>query len=286
MSCCILDNEADGFEVTIGWEPSTASFCAHVSERGTTEKPLLSFGPDDRHLEPDTLIAAIRPYACAFDEALLTENLRFDQHTDSERSYGPLPFVTLPQDQQTIAKIYRLFEELDNYPAQVQDNAEDAAWARIVAECGVAEAQEEIAYQYYSGKRGAPQNHEEAFKWYRRAAEQGYARAQTSLGCMYGMGEGGVAPDTGYAIYWLKLAAEQQDPKAEKYLADLDTGATAIQHLLANPDLEPATDSESARPGKVTPNRSDNARPLDDGIKHVLIGAVIIGMVALLLLAV
>ena len=117
------------------------------------------------------------------------------------------------------------------------------------AKKGNAEAQRELGYAYYEGKRieknlkkafdlwhilakqgninaqfnlgvmyekgeGIEQDYKKAFHWYSKAAEQGFVIAQFNLGNMYRKGEG-VEKNLKEAFSWLHKAAEKGDADAQ-----------------------------------------------------------------------
>ena len=82
-------------------------------------------------------------------------------------------------------------------------------WFQRAAEQGNADAQHNLAYNYYMGK-GVPRNPSEAFKWDRRAAESGSRLAMNSLALAYEAGEG-VTQDNAEAQRWLERAARARD---------------------------------------------------------------------------
>lgn len=78
---------------------------------------------------------------------------------------------------------------------------------RSLAEQGVAGAQYDLGYAYFTGE-GVAQNYAEAINWFRLAAEQGDGDAQNDLGFMYLNGEG--VPENYLAAYvWLSVSAAQ-----------------------------------------------------------------------------
>lgn len=105
MSRCILDNEARKIEVAIGWDPGTQSFFAQIFDNGAARRArnagatydeieaagqvLRTGGYDRIYLQPDDLIAAIKPYATAFNEDhLRAEMLRDQREDDGGRRYS------------------------------------------------------------------------------------------------------------------------------------------------------------------------------------------------------
>jgi TPR repeat protein len=93
-----------------------------------------------------------------------------------------------------------------------QDHTEAVKWYRRAAEQGDVTAQYNLAYAYAIG-RGVTKNDAEAAKWYRKASEQGDASAQTELGLKYEKGEG-VNRDTSLAYMWWHIAAQKGSEKA------------------------------------------------------------------------
>ena len=88
-----------------------------------------------------------------------------------------------------------------------------AAWVRIAADKGVAQAQAGLGVMYLNG-RGVPQDYAEAAKWLRRAADHGEVSAQSSMGTMYKLGWG-VAQDDNEALKWFQRAGEQGEATAQ-----------------------------------------------------------------------
>jgi TPR repeat protein len=94
-----------------------------------------------------------------------------------------------------------------------QDYNEAAKWFRKAAEQGLADAQNNLGKMYYNG-HGVPQDYNEAVNWFTKAAIQDYAKAQNNLGLMYYKGEG-VPQDYKEAIKWFIKAAAQGFVKAQ-----------------------------------------------------------------------
>ena len=94
---------------------------------------------------------------------------------------------------------------------QKQTASQDLDSLRAAAEQGDAEAQIQLADEYFtSGAEGfnPAVSWREASRWYRRAAQQGHGKAQFSLGRMYEQGQG-VPQDHVQAHKWLSLASAQ-----------------------------------------------------------------------------
>eukprot|EP00628_Pelagophyceae_sp_CCMP2097_P005958 CAMPEP_0184080878 /NCGR_PEP_ID=MMETSP0974-20121125/2423_1 /TAXON_ID=483370 /ORGANISM="non described non described, Strain CCMP2097" /LENGTH=453 /DNA_ID=CAMNT_0026383547 /DNA_START=44 /DNA_END=1406 /DNA_ORIENTATION=- len=85
---------------------------------------------------------------------------------------------------------------------------------------GNAQAQVEIAAEYYSGRSGLKQSFKRAFQLYELAAAQGHARAQNRLGFCYYQGDG-VKINHKTAAQWFQRAADQGYPNAQGLLAQL-----------------------------------------------------------------
>ena len=176
MSRCLLDNHPDGFDVVIGWDPGMGTFFAQVSERGADD-PFRWLGAVDQHLEPDRLIEAIRPYACAFDEELLGDNLRFDQHANSGRHYDATLVATTP-DPRLRARIMRTSYD-NGLVDPCSEPAHFASLVRIVAHYGHPKAAADLALMYHHGFKGAPQDRTKAAQWASVAVEQDLAAGTT-----------------------------------------------------------------------------------------------------------
>jgi hypothetical protein len=105
MSRCVLDDEERQIEVVIGWDPGAETFFARIYDRnkgiaarkaGATEIEmeeaglvLWTGGFDRIYVEPDLLIAAIRPYAQPFNAEILRDELIQDQASnEGDRNYS------------------------------------------------------------------------------------------------------------------------------------------------------------------------------------------------------
>lgn len=91
-------------------------------------------------------------------------------------------------------------------------------WYKKAAEGGNANAQQNLAVQYLTGRGGVEQNYEKAFYWTQKAAMQGWDKAQANLGYFYLEGVC-VEEDNETAVYWLTKAAEQGHKQAQFNLA-------------------------------------------------------------------
>jgi len=78
---------------------------------------------------------------------------------------------------------------------------------------GDVEAQAELGFMYFEGKRGIAQDQAQAFFWLKEAAKHGHVRAQTLVGYMYYRGRG-VDKDYKQFFYWSMKAARQGDADA------------------------------------------------------------------------
>ena len=97
---------------------------------------------------------------------------------------------------ETIEEQMKIEEMFDNKKAEL---------IKGDAEIGDADAQYEIAENYYYGK-GVEQDYKEAVKWYAQATKQGHAAAQNNLGYMYQNGYG-VEQDYARAVEWYAKSA-------------------------------------------------------------------------------
>lgn len=86
-----------------------------------------------------------------------------------------------------------------NYTQSVQ-------WYELAAKNGDRDAQNELAFLYYTG-RGVEQNFKTAFTWFEKAAKRGLAIAQYNVGIMWYTGNGVEQTDLIQAYAWLSLAA-------------------------------------------------------------------------------
>ena len=98
-----------------------------------------------------------------------------------------------------------------------QDYNEAVKWYTKAAEQGLADAQNNLG-EMYGNAQGVPKDYNEAVKWFTRSAEQGYAKAQNNLGLMYYKSEG-VPQDYNKAVKWFAKAAEQGHAKAQYNLS-------------------------------------------------------------------
>jgi hypothetical protein len=114
------------------------------------------------------------------------------------------------------------------------DNKEAAAWFRLAAEQGNADAQRALGIMYQHGQ-GVPQDYKEAMQFYRSAAAQGDVNAMLYLGGLY-EGRGGdllrdvlVTADKNVrfqqnlkeAVHWYRLAAEHGDERGQVRLGNM-----------------------------------------------------------------
>jgi len=108
-----------------------------------------------------------------------------------------------------------------------QDYDEAMKWYRLAAEQGNAAAQANLGFMYYNG-HGVSQDYAEAAKWFSLAAEQGYALAQNNLGSLFIMGRG-VPKDFVQAHMWLGLSATQGNQDATENLERVERNMTPAQ---------------------------------------------------------
>jgi TPR repeat protein len=85
---------------------------------------------------------------------------------------------------------------------------------RQKAESGDPNSQFALAKKYFDGRRGIPQDYNEAAKWFTKAAQQGLADAQNNLGTIYSDGQG-VLQDYNEAVKWYTKASQQGHSKAQ-----------------------------------------------------------------------
>jgi TPR repeat protein len=110
-----------------------------------------------------------------------------------------------------------------------RDYNEAVRWYRMAAEQGDPQAQYNLGALYESGPETVPRDLAEAAKWYRKAAGQGFGKAQHCLGFLYEHGEG-VPQDDVLAYMWYHLAASRFPPTATY---ERDTAARDRDHLAA-----------------------------------------------------
>ena len=94
-----------------------------------------------------------------------------------------------------------------------QDYNEAVKWFTKAAQQGLADAQNNLGEMYDNGQ-GTPQDYNEAVKWLTKAAQQGHAKAQNNLGLMYYKGQG-VSQDYNQTVKWFTKAAQQGHAKAQ-----------------------------------------------------------------------
>ncbi|MBL4658853.1 MAG: SEL1-like repeat protein, partial [Alcanivoracaceae bacterium] len=92
-------------------------------------------------------------------------------------------------------------------------------WYRKAAEKGYSQAQFNLAYMYFSGKK-ITKNHAEAAQWFLKAAKQNNVKAQYNLGVIYNNGYG-VKKDYIEAIRWYRKAADSHYIDAQVNLASM-----------------------------------------------------------------
>jgi len=109
---------------------------------------------------------------------------------------------------------------------------------RPLADHGVAEAQYDVGFMYYSG-RGVPQNFAEALKWYRLGAAQGLAEAQHDLGVMYLNGQG-VPQNYVLAHMWFNLAASRIPASKKAYRDSVINDREAVASKMTSEQIAEA----------------------------------------------
>lgn len=93
-------------------------------------------------------------------------------------------------------------------------------WVLKAAEQGLADAQNNYAFDYFYGRGGAPKDRRLAIPWLRRAAEQGYAHSQTLMAEAYYQGDG-TERNTAEAVRLYTAAADAGHPFATYMLGRL-----------------------------------------------------------------
>jgi TPR repeat protein len=99
------------------------------------------------------------------------------------------------------------------------DDARAAKWYLAAAAQGLANAQNSLGFLYQTG-RGVPQNAAAAAAWYGKAAAQNLALAQNNYGAAFESGNG-VPQNFFTAATWFQRAAAQGEPNAENSLGYL-----------------------------------------------------------------
>ncbi len=89
---------------------------------------------------------------------------------------------------------------------------------------GDADAQCRVAYCYYHGEGGAPQDTAQAMHWYHAAAQSGHAAAQNYVGYCYDKGLSGMPQDAAKAYIWYTKAVDQGYGEAKTNLLSLMDG--------------------------------------------------------------
>ncbi len=110
------------------------------------------------------------------------------------------------------------YELAEQYYTQERDFVKAAEAMTKAAEAGAAQAQLELGLYYYTGQ-GVDADLGEAIRWWESAADQGNTEAMRYLGYLYENGEG-VAVDTGKAVKYYMEAAELGDAEAQYTLGD------------------------------------------------------------------
>jgi TPR repeat protein len=90
----------------------------------------------------------------------------------------------------------------------VKDVAKAMQLYRKAAEKGSSSSMYSIAYLYYKGADGIPNDYDKAVEWFIKAAEHGHSYAAFMLGYMYGDAKG-VKQDLAAALTWYKLAGDR-----------------------------------------------------------------------------
>lgn len=106
-----------------------------------------------------------------------------------------------------------------------QNYSEALHWYERAAKGGDLEAQNELAYLYFTGER-VERDYEKALYWFGRAAEKGYPLAQYNLGILWYTGNGVPAIDPVKAYAWFNLAAANGHSDGELAKNFLETRLT------------------------------------------------------------
>ena len=117
-------------------------------------------------------------------------------------------------------KIYETgLEYFDGRKGKPQDFQKAEECFIEAANAGNEDAQESLAYMYYSGY-GLETNYDKAIFWAEKAANNGCISAQYNLGSMYYDGKG-IEQDFQKAFYWYEKAAQAGAPEAQSRVAYL-----------------------------------------------------------------
>jgi TPR repeat protein len=103
---------------------------------------------------------------------------------------------------------------------QKNDYAAAHIWFMKSAQSGNLHGEEDLAWDYLTGRGGVPRNDALAASWMRKSADQGSASAQYQLAKMYGAGRG-VPKDRSKQIEQLEKAAQQWNQDAIRELDGL-----------------------------------------------------------------
>lgn len=109
------------------------------------------------------------------------------------------------------------------------------AYLYQAARQGDPQAQNNLGWMYFYGRKGANQSDRDAAYWFYQAASQGHAQAQNNLGALYEMGRG-VPQNFVEAIRFYCLAAQQGFPNAITNLRNLNAHCDVNANTRVLPD--------------------------------------------------
>ncbi|WP_425052243.1 tetratricopeptide repeat protein [Psychromarinibacter sp. S121] len=151
-----------------------------------------------------------------------------------------------------------------------EDALRGVAYLVRAAEKGIAEAQSNLGYAYYTGK-GVGQDDVKALEWFREAADQGLARAAAAAAQMYEAGRGAEA-DVERAVWYFRIADAGGNPYAGARLGRLIVSGDYTAE--DQPELAPSWVAQAADAGAEGAVDWLDARASEgDDMAHYLLAA-------------
>ena len=174
-----------------------------------------------------------------------TEQLE-DNYTQQQLAKLYLENLDLPEDSR---KPYEWFAIRGYAPAQFMlgvqayDPVNKIKWYQIAADNGHTSAIANLAYIYYAGKYGVPQDYTKAFKLYKKLADTDDMQAQYQLAEMYYHGAGTPQSYSQAFTYYQKAADNKKmEAKYTKMYAEYSLGLMYYGGLGVAQDYEKAFD--------------------------------------------
>ena len=161
------------------------------------------------------------------------DNKEAGSQSESQLSRAFLKHVKAAEEGDTEEQ-YQTAQCYGNGTGCEQDFNMYAYWLEQAAKGGHAEAQYQLAHDWYDNKLIAKRDPAKAAYWYEKAAEQGRREAQREIARCYFNGNG-VSQDRGKALYWYEKAAEQGDTESATALGRAYERGTGVSR-----DLEKA----------------------------------------------